>query len=174
MSCQSQSRPWKKRQHQACSLELRMRRSTFQNSAFPRAPGRGCAWSQLPSRACTAWPCPSRSPGPPPLPVGSTEDERGATAPPGLGGSQGSRWADGLAGGEAVSPCPGTALGAAVPLDTCPASLSSVQTRGLLPSGLPGLRKRGSAGIAPALPGQLWPAALGGFCLWGWAQPAQG
>lgn len=77
-SCQSQSRPWKKRQHQAPSLELCMRRrSAYQNLRFPEGARPGMRMEPAPSRACSVWPCPSCTPGPAALPLRSAEWRKG-------------------------------------------------------------------------------------------------
>lgn len=48
-----------------------------------------------------------------------------------------------------------------------------LQRAGAAPLRALGLREQGSAGITPALPGELWPGGRR-VCLWGWAWPVQG
>lgn len=76
-SCQSQYRPWKKRQHQAPSLELCMRRSAYPNLRFPEGTCPGTCMELAPSCACSTRPCPSRMPGPTYLPLWSAELSNG-------------------------------------------------------------------------------------------------
>lgn len=57
---------------------------------------------------------------------------------------------------------------------SCLADLGGcLQRAGAAPLRALGLREQVRAGIAPALPGELWPGGRR-FSLWGWAQPAQG
>lgn len=79
-SCQSQYRPWKKRQHQAPSLELCMRRSAYPNLRFPEGTCPGTCMEPAPSCACSTRPCPSRMPGPASLPLWSAELSKGVGA----------------------------------------------------------------------------------------------
>lgn len=95
-SCQSQNRPWKKRQHEAPSLDLCMRRSMYQNLRFPEGACPGVGMEPAPRRACSMRPCPSRMPGLAPLPLQSLELRKGGGAtPPAHGGKP--RGAEGLA-----------------------------------------------------------------------------
>jgi len=140
-SCQSQSRPWKKRQHQVPGLELCMRRSAYQNLRFPEGACPRMCMEPAPSRACRARPCPSRMPGPAPLPRWRAElREGGRPQHQSRGASPGEQrgWCAGLSGGTipalGLRQRPGGNRGAP---DACLAG-SLEQT--LLSSTVPGLR----------------------------------
>lgn len=124
-SCQSQSRPWKRRQHQAPSLELCMRRSAYQNLRFPEGARPGMCMEPAPSCACSARPCPSRMPGPAPLPLRSVELREGGGPhhqPRGASLGEQRGWRAGLRGGNVPACWLGQRPGCnRVAPDACPA-----------------------------------------------------